>query len=1462
MDGDESEDLPVPSRRRGRLETPRRSSIEEADLQEDLEFLAPSDGEGAVVDEDTPRPGRPRSAVKTAKQKALDMLKRKRQKSNTGLSSDAAVAISDDDDEDDAYATEDEEPTAEDWNDPGEPEEDWIVDEEDAEPVEMPVEFRLRTMKPKELFKIAVEWYVQKKINPGFDRDNNAYHIAFLRLSDFVTGMGGSKYRSSVWTPMFLRALLARPILEESHFAGDAMMRDRCDACNRSGHPATYEVRFQGKPYDKHSLEEFSDDEDDTGQETELPSAGQVYYIGKFCMRNARVAHQLHHWQFHLGEWISDYLDEQGHLTPEKILRRDGQSTRKRHRAANKIVEKMDESGEIKTLYRDFKHEIDAAQTGEAELWKLHPRSGSCGTAAPRRSPTPSRHPHPGPSSFTLPLPCTSVGCGADQLEYARPWPTLLLSLSSRSRRPPRRPPVPPGRISGPIKVRYERPPPLSAQTITTDSFALACFPCRQRKVKCDLGKPDDPSPPCLRCRRESKECTFALTRRKAPTQKRSADDALDDEDDGPSRPRSDSFKRVKTDLHGTALTDSPRTPGGSVARNTPLRRPSDKNKTEEPEEEEDTAINDDTAELLQRSEMHNGPDAMAALATIAAAHGRSSSINASARPTTVRDSANAFGAGISTASPIYRTASMDGPHNISTTSPYSDSPSFSSQGKSEALRAWSRVRFVRSGMFTAAEGVAFVQYFYRYLNPLTPVTVPHYQDPSTHARLLTDEPVLAVTLLTIASRYMKLTGPGADTRAFTIHEKLWIHLKAQIQRVYLGQEQFGGGFCGAGRPNDYKSQGQTSLRTLGTVESLLLLTEWHARALHFPPGADSEELLDEDFRTATFNDHTSSNEESFSASAASQQIDHWLEPCWRSDRMVWSLLSSAISLAAELGVFTHSTDDSATDGNPYNRRRENVRRLIYIYVTQTSGRLSLPSLIPDSFSTGLFANGQPRMEQEQARTPFAHPAGPTPPHNYIQEINLYFWHGICKLFQECNTVLFATKEMPHRIISDGSYVQLLQRFESSAQEWQREFRACKVIPTHMCHILNIEYEYARVYANSLALTAVVERCTANTSAGNNGIIPPGTLFKSVEGDRRYLQIIVKASQNLLRSVVEGLLPHEYLKHSPARTYIRIIAVSMMLLKTIALGAAGDEVDQCIKLLRRATSALRTCVVDDVHVSTSVAGLIEVLTQRASARLVRIRTKKDGDDLRNGNNIGEAGANISRDGPGSRSQTDRIAARSRQQSAQQASNNLPTVTSPTLSNSGGYQTYAQPYAFNSFSENITSPAFDPLNPNFSIMPPASYNASEGIFGSMSYENFDANNLFSPGVNSGRNGSATPSLGHANVGSTPNGQQSGNSFDPGNDWVALPLDALFNHSFGNDVTQTGYGPDVGGRDMLNLLLMDDPVASISILFGKLPCLKALRMAVTWPVPTGTGGIHLSQLADLPVWRDQPHESKKR
>lgn len=142
-------------------------------------------------------------------------------------------------------------------------------------------------------------------------------------------------------------------------------------------------------------------------------------------------------------------------------------------------------------------------------------------------------------------------------------------------------------------------------------------------------------------------------------------------------------------------------------------------------------------------------------------------------------------------------------------------------EGTKEALQAWSRFRFVRAGWLTAKEAVAYIDYFYEHLAPLTPIAPPDFHSPSSHPQLLSEEPMLTLTLLTITSRFMKLRGPASQSRSFIIHEKLWMYLQGMITRMFWGQEQFGGGFCGAGAIGKETPFGtiRGGLRSLGTIE-------------------------------------------------------------------------------------------------------------------------------------------------------------------------------------------------------------------------------------------------------------------------------------------------------------------------------------------------------------------------------------------------------------------------------------------------------------------------------------------------------------------------------------------------------------------------------------------------------------------------------------------------------------------
>jgi hypothetical protein len=300
----------------------------------------------------------------------------------------------------------------------------------------------------------------------------------------------------------------------------------------------------------------------------------------------------------------------------------------------------------------------------------------------------------------------------------------------------------------------------------------------RRRKVRCDLGSVDNPhDPPCLRCRREAKECFFSATRRKKKDG--SNRDSVSEEptqDDGYELKTGRKRLRANTlDLEDEDDDDIPRTPGGSIGRTQPLRRPEGPKPLQYGEE--DFKASDQMTAILQASEVHSGHDALKVLYE-AAVHGRTSSTASTQRPS-VNGPSPAAAPFISTASPAVRiptSASMPAyPTDQSWKAEVEPVTSIDGEAVPEpdpmhvaaALKAWSRYRFVRQGWFTAKEGMAYVEYFYKYCAPLTPVSLPDFRGPEHHPKMLTQEPMLSVTILLTASRHMKLEGPGNQSRPY-----------------------------------------------------------------------------------------------------------------------------------------------------------------------------------------------------------------------------------------------------------------------------------------------------------------------------------------------------------------------------------------------------------------------------------------------------------------------------------------------------------------------------------------------------------------------------------------------------------------------------------------------------------------------------------------------------------------------
>lgn len=166
--------------------------------------------------------------------------------------------------------------------------EDFVVNDEDGTLgapglEEMPIEFtRHAFRKPIENFKTAVEWMVHNKLNPAFARNDEIYQIAIFKLDDEVQGYAGSKFVSTVWNDEFKKALRTRP--ELSVIEVPSAFGHNCEACRRGGHPAKYQVVFSGKPYDRATLEDISDDDDEEGGAgiQDGHEESQAFYLGRY----------------------------------------------------------------------------------------------------------------------------------------------------------------------------------------------------------------------------------------------------------------------------------------------------------------------------------------------------------------------------------------------------------------------------------------------------------------------------------------------------------------------------------------------------------------------------------------------------------------------------------------------------------------------------------------------------------------------------------------------------------------------------------------------------------------------------------------------------------------------------------------------------------------------------------------------------------------------------------------------------------------------------------------------------------------------------------------------------------------------------------------------------------------------------------------------------------------------------
>lgn len=370
--------------------------------------------------------------------------------------------------------------------------------------------------------------------------------------------------------------------------------------------------------------------------------------------------------------------------------------------------------------------------------------------------------------------------------------------------------------------------------------------------------------------------------------------------------------------------------------------------------------------------------------------------------------------------------------------------------------------------------------------------------------------------------------------------------------------------------------------RTLGTAEAFLLLTEWHPRALHFPPpndGWDSDLLLsaiaDDDERPAEQEGAT-----------RSVWLEDVMNPAKRSDRMSWMLLGSALSLSHELRVFDEEDAESPSTTcllreEQRTEQRYRLRKLLYVYTEQLAARLGCKSI---------------------ASHHLGHHTGPatSPTHGIYRSSEAWqsfmsAWVELTKLVKSVSEMLFPSSRYTKQLLQNGRYVSLIEHFQPLLSAFKDKHLDHSRLGGHFYDMLVIEYYSARIYACSLGLQVVLERIMSEQSLNTD--IEGHSASNIDSTDYGFIQEVVDGSLEILRTAIKLSESHGIL-YAPVRIYVRIIIASMFLIKGMSLGVASAKLRVALDILNKVIAALRSEALDDMHLGSRYATLLELHLDR------------------------------------------------------------------------------------------------------------------------------------------------------------------------------------------------------------------------------------------------------------------------
>lgn len=485
------------------------------------------------------------------------------------------------------------------------------------------------------------------------------------------------------------------------------------------------------------------------------------------------------------------------------------------------------------------------------------------------------------------------------------------------------------------------------------------------------------------------------------------------------------------------------------------------------------------------------------------------------------------------------------------------------------ATQNLSYFKYIGEGkLLSESATIKLVDFFFIYLHPFFP-----YIPPDLHsAKALSGYPILLCTVLTIASRYKPSDAIGLveSNDQFAVHDALWLHCQEMISQSVWGE---------------------ASTRSLGTVFSFLLFTEWNPRAIHW---------LLEDYAN--------------SSAAASKEDDNnvaGIGAMRRSGRMAWMLIGSAVRLAQDMGfmenssrVFVATHISETTTAMTVGQRSMLAQSLAEVNLSDVD---SFEELRQVEDLLVLKGDEEALRTKANGKLKFTH----------IQRANVELLK-ICSLAYE---TLYCDSSFSY---SDQKQILAILTILSALLElWELKYRNLLTFKdlnyddVLVHESLRMDYYYTSLYIYSLALF--------NDSSGNKKNLRLDELAKS----GKYIERAFLAAKEILATATR-VHKLNILRFMPVRWVTRIVrsvafvVKCYMIIKNNSYSTIGLSViptDDIIKTVQKAAITLSEASPDDLHLCSRYSTILMYLCSEMRSASGGAAKSKAPDELKDSSQV-------------------------------------------------------------------------------------------------------------------------------------------------------------------------------------------------------------------------------------------------